>query len=160
MKKIIIFSIVLCITFANTAAPVAAKSKTANKKNVQKVVKKAKSRLGCKYVWAAEGPRSFDCSGFVYWTYKKSKAKVKKKVIRSSCQGLYHSLKKYKVSNKLSKARAGDIILYKNGGRYTHTAIALNKTKMIHASSSKRKVCIARKKDVKHSGVTIIRVLK
>lgn len=157
----------MCLVFGTTTSFAAAKTKTAkmprkmpSKKNVNKVVKKAKSRLGCRYVWAAEGPRSFDCSGFVYWTYKNSKAKVKKKVIRSSCQGLYHSLGKYKVSNKLSKARKGDIILYKNGGRYTHTAIALSKTKMIHASSSKRKICIAKKRDVRHSGVAIIRVLK
>ena len=29
----------------------------------------AKSRLGCPYVWAAEGPTSFDCSGLVRWCY-------------------------------------------------------------------------------------------
>ena len=33
------------------------------------VVEYAKSRLGCPYVWAAEGPTAFDCSGLVMWCY-------------------------------------------------------------------------------------------
>lgn len=133
---------------------------TTKKSNSQKIVSKGKSRIGCRYVWATEGPKTFDCSGFVYWTYKNSGAKVKKKVPRSSCQGLYKSLKKYKVSSKLSKAKAGDIILYKNGSRYTHAAISLGNNKMIHASSSKKKVCIANTKLVKHSGALVLRVYK
>ncbi|MCR1649523.1 NlpC/P60 family protein, partial [Clostridioides difficile] len=31
----------------------------------------AKSKLGCKYVWGATGPNTFDCSGFTQWCYKK-----------------------------------------------------------------------------------------
>ncbi len=33
------------------------------------VVEYALSRLGCPYVWGAEGPDSFDCSGLVKWCY-------------------------------------------------------------------------------------------
>ncbi len=33
------------------------------------VVDYAKSRLGCPYVWAADGPNSFDCSGLTMWCY-------------------------------------------------------------------------------------------
>lgn len=29
----------------------------------------AMSRIGCPYVWAAEGPNAFDCSGLVRWAY-------------------------------------------------------------------------------------------
>lgn len=35
-----------------------------------KVIKLAESKLGCKYVWGAKGPNTFDCSGLVYWCYK------------------------------------------------------------------------------------------
>ncbi len=33
------------------------------------VVAIAKSKLGCPYVWAADGPNTFDCSGFTMWVY-------------------------------------------------------------------------------------------
>ena len=31
-----------------------------------KLVELAKSKLGCKYVWGATGPNTFDCSGLIY----------------------------------------------------------------------------------------------
>jgi cell wall-associated NlpC family hydrolase len=34
------------------------------------VVAYARSRLGCPYVWAASGPRAFDCSGLMAWCYR------------------------------------------------------------------------------------------
>ncbi len=34
------------------------------------IVNKAKSKLGCPYVWGATGPDTFDCSGLVQWVYK------------------------------------------------------------------------------------------
>lgn len=34
------------------------------------VVTYAKSRLGCRYVWAGSGPNVFDCSGFTMWCYR------------------------------------------------------------------------------------------
>ena len=33
------------------------------------VVAYARSRIGCPYVWAASGPRAFDCSGLAMWCY-------------------------------------------------------------------------------------------
>lgn len=33
------------------------------------VVDYAMSRIGCPYVWGAEGPNAFDCSGLVRWAY-------------------------------------------------------------------------------------------
>jgi peptidoglycan DL-endopeptidase CwlO len=35
------------------------------------VVDYAKSRIGCRYQWAADGPNSFDCSGLAMWCYRK-----------------------------------------------------------------------------------------
>ena len=36
------------------------------------VVDYALSRIGCPYVWGAEGPDSFDCSGLVVWAYRQT----------------------------------------------------------------------------------------
>ena len=34
------------------------------------VVDYARSRLGCRYVWGADGPNTFDCSGLTMWCYR------------------------------------------------------------------------------------------
>lgn len=34
------------------------------------VVAVAMTKLGCRYVWAAAGPDTFDCSGFTMWCYR------------------------------------------------------------------------------------------
>jgi cell wall-associated NlpC family hydrolase len=34
------------------------------------VVAYARSRIGCRYVWAASGPSTFDCSGLMQWCYR------------------------------------------------------------------------------------------
>ena len=40
--------------------------------SASKVVSYAKSFLGKPYVWGAQGPSSFDCSGFTYYVFKNS----------------------------------------------------------------------------------------
>jgi cell wall-associated NlpC family hydrolase len=38
----------------------------------KKVVREAKKHIGQRYVWGAEGPRTFDCSGLVMYSYHKA----------------------------------------------------------------------------------------
>ena len=38
--------------------------------NACKVLKTARKKLGCAYVYGAAGPNAFDCSGYVYYIYK------------------------------------------------------------------------------------------
>ena len=38
----------------------------------ERAVQYALSRLGCPYVWAAAGPRTFDCSGLTMWAYRQA----------------------------------------------------------------------------------------
>ena len=44
-------------------------SSSSNVPSYGSVVDYAMSRIGCPYVWGAEGPNSFDCSGLVRWSY-------------------------------------------------------------------------------------------
>ena len=37
-----------------------------------KFLQAVQSRLGCPYVFGAEGPNEFDCSGLVYWAWKQA----------------------------------------------------------------------------------------
>lgn len=40
------------------------------------VIADAKSKLGAPYVWGAEGPNTFDCSGLVQWAYGRHGVKL------------------------------------------------------------------------------------
>lgn len=124
-----------------------------------RIVKKGKSRIGCSYVSGRQGPTKFDCSGFVYWTYKNANVKPKKAIKRQSANSMYGSLKKYKVSSKLSGAKKGDIIFYKNGGRYTHVAISIGNGKIVHAANPKKGVCVAKASACRSSSVAVIRLI-
>ena len=37
----------------------------------QRVVEVAREQLGKPYVYGTQGPNTFDCSGLIYWVYKK-----------------------------------------------------------------------------------------
>ena len=105
--------------------------------SVQAVLNLAYSKIGCPYVWGAEGPNSFDCSGFTYYVIKKTTGKT---IPRSSTsQGKYG---KY-VSRK--NLRKGDLVFFATTGkgRVSHAGIYLGNNQFIHASSSKGKVVIS-----------------
>ena len=90
----------------------------------------AKSKLGCKYVWGAKGPNTFDCSGFVYWCL--NQIGVKQSYITSYG---WRTVNKYKKITDFSSIRKGDIIVV-----YGHVGIAAGNGEVIDASSSNGKI--------------------
>lgn len=127
------------------------------------IVAKAKSRVGSAYRFGASGPNAFDCSGFIYWTYKSSDIATKKKVSRTSSAGMYSSLSKYSVGTSLKKAKKGDIIFFTRGGRIGHSAIYTGNGNIVHAATPAKGVCNGTVKGMKYSGAkvkAIVRVVK
>lgn len=86
------------------------------------VVAAARSRLGCKYKWGAEGPNEFDCSGLVKWCY----AQIGKNIPRTTDE-----LKSFGTQISVSQALPGDI-LWKEG----HVGIYIGNGQYIHAPQS------------------------
>lgn len=105
--------------------------KIASGKDEYKILRRAISLLGCRYVAGGCSPSGFDCSGFVYYVYRTAGIKVGKYVPRTSCAQLSCVLAKKRVS----VPRVGDIVLYHYGGRYSHAAIYAGKGKVIHATN-------------------------
>ena len=69
------------------------------------------SRIGCPYVWAAEGPDSFDCSGLVTWAYRQLGIELPhQSESQMACATRVVSV---------SEARPGDVLW-----RYGHVGIA------------------------------------
>jgi len=86
------------------------------------VVDYARSRLGCRYVWAASGPNTFDCSGLAMWCY----AKVGISLPHSSQAQI-------NVGQRVSLAdlQPGDLVFF--GHPIHHVGIYIGGGMMIHA---------------------------
>ncbi|MER7007274.1 C40 family peptidase [Dactylosporangium sp. NPDC000555] len=90
------------------------------------------------YVWGGNGPTSFDCSGLVYYSYKK--AGVQWGDMTAAGQYQYGAQKGWKVST--AHLKPGDLLYFDwdGDGDIDHTGIYAGKGKMIAASSTAGKV--------------------
>ena len=104
--------------------------------SASKVVSYAKSFLGKPYVWGAQGPSSFDCSGFTYYVFKnKAGITLPRNSAVQSKYGTYVSR---------SNIKAGDLLFFdtngSNNGAVSHVGLYIGNGQMIHASYSQRKI--------------------
>jgi len=91
------------------------------------IVELAYKQLGKKYVWGAEGPNSFDCSGLTSYVYKNAIGKsIPRTSIVQSQYGQYVPR---------SELQPGDLIFSDtdNDGSVNHVGIYIGNGKMIHA---------------------------
>ena len=93
---------------------------------VQAIINVAKSKLGSPYVWGAEGPNSFDCSGFTSYAFRNGAGVTLPRVSRDQA----------KVGQYVSKAnlQPGDLVFFDNnfGSNINHVGIYLGNNEMIH----------------------------
>ena len=96
----------------------------------ENIVNIAKSKMGSPYRYGKSGPESFDCSGFVYYVFKK----VNNPIPRTSLQ---QSLSGKKL--KRQELQIGDIVVFDttNKGHINHSGIYIGNGKFIHATSGK-----------------------
>ena len=99
-----------------------------------KVVSVAKSKLGKPYLYGAEGPNSFDCSGLAYYVYKNA---VGVTLPRTSTQQ-----STYGTTVSKSSLQPGDLMFFATAGgsRVSHVGIYIGNGDMIHAPGSGRVV--------------------
>lgn len=100
----------------------------------------AKQLLGCRYVYGAAGPNSFDCSGLMYYIYKQ----LGYTIARTSSSQYYNN--GYFVST--SDMQPGDLIFFfdrrfdGSGGTLptTHVGMYVGNGQFIHASTTSYRV--------------------
>ncbi|VII57104.1 cell wall hydrolase [Clostridioides difficile] len=102
-------------------------SSTNNSSKTDKLINLAKSKLGCKYVYGATGPNTFDCSGFTQWCYKQIGIKIPRTVATQSKAGSAVDLK------DRSKWKAGDLLCRVGGGSSNHVMMYIGNGQMIHS---------------------------
>ena len=121
-----------------TSKPESTKNRTSSgKKTYSSLVAAAQDQLGKPYVWSAEGPDSFDCSGLVYYCLKQSGHSVSRRSAKS-----YSQNGSWTLISSMSDLKAGDLVFFKSDSKNSvnHTGICVSGSAMIHASSSKGEV--------------------
>ncbi len=90
-----------------------------------KALEMAKTKLGKPYVWGADGPNAFDCSGLMKWAFEQ----VGKELPRSSAA-------QSEVGHDVSKSdlKAGDVVFFYSP--VSHVGIYDGNGKILHASQS------------------------
>ena len=117
----------------------ASSNTTSTSTSASKLVSYAKSLLGKPYVWGAQGPSSFDCSGFTYYVFKNcANITLPRTSVDQSTYGITVSKSNLKV---------GDLVFFDtdgaNDGNVSHVGIYIGSNQFIHSSSTKGKVVIS-----------------
>ncbi len=103
----------------------------------QLITQVAKSKLDLPYVWGAEGPNCYDCSGFTSQVFKELGVWIPRTSRSQSSYG--RAISK-------SKLQSGDLLFFatakKDRNRVNHVGIYLGDGRFIHASSAKKGVVI------------------
>ena len=98
----------------------------------EKLVNLAKSKLGCKYVWGATGPNTFDCSGLTSWCHKQIGISIPRTSLAQSKSG--------KAVNK-SDLQPGDLIFWKTtSAEVGHVGMYVGNNQFIHAPNKSKPV--------------------
>ena len=98
----------------------------------EKLVNLAKSKLGCKYVYGATGPNTFDCSGLTQWCHKQLGITIPRTSLDQSKSG--------KAVNK-SDLQLGDLIFWKTtSAEVGHVGMYVGNNQFIHAPNKSKPV--------------------
>ena len=126
-------------------------SSSSTSSSASKVISYAKSLLGKPYVWGAEGPSSFDCSGFTYYVFRNAaNITLPRTSASQSTYGTYVSR---------SNLQPGDLVFFDtsgdNDGNVSHVGIYIGNNEFIHCSSSKGEVVISKITSNYYSGAYV-----
>lgn len=98
------------------------------REQVEVALRAAASKLGRPYVWGAEGPDTFDCSGLVQWAFAQAGVRMPRVTHQQWVTG---------PQVPLSQAQPGDLIFWRldptNPGYISHVAIYWGNGQMIQA---------------------------
>lgn len=97
---------------------------------VNSIIKVANAQMGKPYKWGANGPSSFDCSGFTSYIYRNGAGITLPRT----------SVSQSKTGTKLSRnqLKAGDLVFFNTSGSgVSHVGMYIGDEKFIHASTSK-----------------------
>jgi hypothetical protein len=101
----------------------------------QEIISFAQAQLGKPYVWGAEGPNSYDCSGLIYAAYTAAGLKVQR-VTAATLGDSGHAVSQ-------AEASPGDVVYYDWPGATDHVGIYIGNGQMINAPTQGEPVQVA-----------------
>lgn len=114
----------------------------------ERVVRSVSSHIGARYVWGSTGPRTFDCSGLVYRSFRE--AGLAKRIGGfSTAHGYYQRFRRHGRFSRVAP-RVGDLVVYANGG---HVGIYVGRGKVVSALLSGVKRHPIRGLDIPFTGI-------
>ncbi|MGX2961690.1 LysM peptidoglycan-binding domain-containing protein [Peribacillus sp. JNUCC 23] len=117
-------------TSASESQQVADPSSDVTNQQVSALIDIAKKQLGTPYVWAGSSPGGFDCSGFIYYVFKKAGYQVPR--VSSSTY--------FDMGKSVKTPQPGDLIFFdtttNSKAVISHMGIYIGNNEFIHASSS------------------------
>jgi hypothetical protein len=117
--------------------------------SVADAIKAASSKIGAPYVWGAEGPSTFDCSGLMVWAWNKAGVQLPR---TSQAQAKFGK----PVSPK--NIKPGDLVTSNwGGGPSSHVGMYMGGGKIIHAPRPGKGVTLAKLDENYRSKVDAIR---
>lgn len=101
------------------------------------ILETAKQYLGVEYIWAANGPFAFDCSGYTKYVFKENGITIPR-----------YSGHQANVGTKISfdELEKGDLVFFDTEKKFkrkvNHVGIYIGENRFIHASSARKQVMI------------------
>ena len=109
-------------------------SKAAVANRRAKIIAEAKRHKGAPYVFGAAGPKTFDCSGFTMYVYRKA--------VGRSLPHKANLQQRYGKAVSKSNAKPGDLIIIRSGSYGTHAGIYAGNGKMWAAPRTGKTVAV------------------
>jgi cell wall-associated NlpC family hydrolase len=139
LRSLVLFPLLTLALLAGLTlvAPAADASGYTRAQRISKAVKVALQQRGDHYRYGAAGPKAFDCSGLVQYSFRRAGLKIP----RTSRDQANRARRIGKKS-----LRRGDLMFFTNGGRVYHAAIYIGRSKgkirMLHAPGTGKRVRI------------------
>lgn len=137
-KLVTTFAAALVILSAMTFNATSAEAALPQSHKTAKMVKVAKAQKGDRYQYGAAGPSRFDCSGLVYYSYKKAGARTVPRTSRGQANR----------ATRVKSPKRGDLVFFYNGSRSNnnvyHVGIYLGNKKMLHSPKPGSRVRVER----------------
>ncbi len=118
-------------------AEVKKNDKSSTDQKIDKLIDAAKSKIGCEYILGDSGPKTFDCSGLVYYCLRQAGVYAR----RLDASGFSNKTSWTKISSAGS-VKKGDLLFFKSdsSSRVSHCGIYIGNGMMIDASSANGRV--------------------
>ena len=95
------------------------------------IVAKAKTYIGCRYVYGGTSPSGFDCSGFAQYIYKQFGISLNRTAAAQYSNG---------TSVSRGNLQPGDLVMFGSGSSINHVGIYAGNGQIVHAANKQRGV--------------------